>query len=205
MSDFSPIVFVQMNPQDDRPPYPESCKDTEKLCYGQSHPSGGTVNELPPPCQQAEPTASAVPGTARTEEWSTNSSSGLKQTHQHDWELFLCPSTEERTNKENRLPGTETAKSPTVPTSIGDGTAHRGSHSDKTDLVAWASLPQWRWQHLCPLWMLSQVLKEKMAKQSLFINTIIILGVWFFKDSKSARASSLPPFPLDYTTCGVSI
>lgn len=35
-----------------------------------------------------------------------------------------------------RLPGTGAAKSPIVPTSGGDGTEHRGAHSDKTDLVA---------------------------------------------------------------------
>lgn len=67
-----------MNPQADRPPYSESCKDTEKLCYGQSHHSGGTVSEVPPPWQQAEPTASAVPGMAGTEEGSINTP-GLKQ------------------------------------------------------------------------------------------------------------------------------
>lgn len=83
MLDFSPMVYVQMNPQTDRPPYSESCKDTEKLCYGQSHPSGGSVDELSPSSHQADPTASAVPGTERMEEGSTNTS-GLKQTHQHD-------------------------------------------------------------------------------------------------------------------------
>lgn len=34
-----------------------------------------------------------------------------------------------------RLPSTGAAES-IVPASVGDGTAHRGAHSDKTDLVA---------------------------------------------------------------------
>lgn len=125
------MVFVQMNPQTDRPPYSESCKDTEKPCYGQSHPSGGSVDELPPSKSHSLSCARhSKDGGGKHQHINTNPPARLKT---------IPVSKYRRRVKDKqgkwRLPGTGAAKS-IVPTSVGDGTAHEGAHSDKTDLMA---------------------------------------------------------------------